>query len=40
MASAPDAVYDQDDAFFAPLAGFAQVRRPGPTVNIFERRRR
>ena len=39
-ATAPDAVYDQDDAFFAPLSGIEQVRRPGPTLNIYERKRR
>jgi hypothetical protein len=39
-ASAPNARYDQDDAFFAPFAGIDEVTRPGPTVNIFERKRR
>jgi 4-amino-4-deoxy-L-arabinose transferase-like glycosyltransferase len=39
-ATAPDAVYDQDDAFFAPVSGIEEVKRPGPTVNIFELKRR
>ena len=33
------AVYDQQDAFFVPFAGFDAVKRPGPDVHIFERRR-
>jgi len=36
---APGAVYDQDDAFFAPFGGIENARRPGPNVGIFERRR-
>jgi 4-amino-4-deoxy-L-arabinose transferase-like glycosyltransferase len=32
-------VYDRDDAFFVPLAGFAAVTRPGPTFVIYARRR-
>jgi hypothetical protein len=39
-ANAPGALYDQDDAFFAPFAGINEVVRPGPTMNIFERRAR
>ena len=39
-ANAPGALYDQDDAFFAPFAGIDEVTRPGPTMNIFERKRR
>jgi len=31
-------VYDWDDAFFVPLAGFAGVTRPGPNLTIFVRR--
>jgi hypothetical protein len=37
-ATAPHAIYDQDDAFFAPFAGIEDVVRPGPTVRIFERK--
>jgi dolichyl-phosphate-mannose-protein mannosyltransferase len=37
-ANAPHALYDQDDAFFAPFAGIEDVVRPGPTVRIFERK--
>ena len=33
------AVYDQQDAFYVPFAGFDAVRLPGPDVHIFERRR-
>ena len=32
------AVYDLQDAFFLPIAGFAEVERPGPTVKIYRRR--
>jgi 4-amino-4-deoxy-L-arabinose transferase-like glycosyltransferase len=32
------AVYDLQDAFFMPVAGFASVERPGPNVRIFRRR--
>jgi 4-amino-4-deoxy-L-arabinose transferase-like glycosyltransferase len=39
-ASASGAVYDQEDAFFAPFGGIENVTRPGPNVSIFERRRR
>ena len=36
----PDApgVYDQQDAFFLPFSGFAEVERPGPTITIYRRR--
>ncbi len=30
-------VYDQQDAFFVPLAGFAGVGRPGPNFSIYQR---
>jgi len=30
-------VYDMQDAFFLPIAGFRGVQRPGPTVWIFRR---
>lgn len=32
------ALYDQEDAFFAPFAGIDRVERPGPHVSIFVRR--
>ena len=35
---APSAVYDLQDAFFLPVAGFADVERPGPDVRIYRRR--
>jgi hypothetical protein len=31
-------VYDLQDAFFMPVAGFSSVERPGPTVQIYRRR--
>ena len=31
-------VYDRDDAFFVPLAGFGAVTRPGPNLMIYRRR--
>jgi 4-amino-4-deoxy-L-arabinose transferase-like glycosyltransferase len=31
------AVYDLEDAFFMPVAGFGSVERPGPTVRIYRR---
>jgi hypothetical protein len=31
-------VYDRDDAFFVPLAGFDGVSRPGPSLTIHLRR--
>jgi hypothetical protein len=33
----PALVYDKDDAFFVPLAGFHAVLRPGPNVEIYGR---
>ncbi len=30
-------VYDRDDAFFVPLAGFEAVTRPGPNLLVFRR---
>jgi hypothetical protein len=33
----PELVYDRDDAFFVPLAGFRAVTRPGPNVEIYGR---
>jgi hypothetical protein len=32
------AVYDLQDAFFMPVSGFHEVRRPGPTIRIYRRR--
>jgi 4-amino-4-deoxy-L-arabinose transferase-like glycosyltransferase len=37
-ARAGSAVYDLQDAFFMPVSGFFEVRRPGPTVRIYRRR--
>jgi hypothetical protein len=31
-------IYDRQDAFFLPIAGFTGVARPGPTVLIYRRR--
>jgi hypothetical protein len=31
-------VYDQQDAFYVPYAGFERVRRPGPNFKIYLRR--
>jgi hypothetical protein len=31
-----DLVYDQQDAFFVPLAGFAHVVRPGPNFSVYK----
>ena len=33
------AVYDQEDAFYAPFGGIENARRPGPNVGIYERRK-
>ncbi len=30
------AVYDAQDAYYAPLGGFAAVERPGPSVRIYQ----
>ncbi len=30
-------VYDQQDAFFVPVAGFAGIERPGPNFAVFRR---
>jgi hypothetical protein len=29
--------YDEQDAFFLPMASFGAVRRPGPTVRIYRK---
>jgi hypothetical protein len=31
-------VYDQQDAFCLPLAGFSGVGRPGPNLYVYRRR--
>jgi hypothetical protein len=31
-------VFDQQDAWFVPLAGFAGVSRPGPNLSVYSRR--
>jgi 4-amino-4-deoxy-L-arabinose transferase-like glycosyltransferase len=36
--AAAAAVYDLQDAFFLPLAGFRTVERPGPTIMVYRRR--
>ena len=35
---APGNVYDIQDAFYMPYGGFAGVRRPGPNLEIYQRR--
>jgi hypothetical protein len=37
MSPAPAPVFDQQDAFFAPLSGFDRFTRPGPAIEIYER---
>jgi hypothetical protein len=32
------AVYDLEDAFFMPVAGFSTIERPGPNIRIYRRR--
>lgn len=32
-----DHVFDRQDAFFVPFAGFTAVRRPGPNFSLFKR---
>lgn len=34
----PANIYDRQDEFFVPLAGFHQIERPGPNVRIYVRR--
>jgi hypothetical protein len=31
-------VYDQQDAFYLPIDGFARIARPGPNIRFYERR--
>jgi hypothetical protein len=38
IADSAGAVFDRQDAFFLPIAGFAGVERPGPNVRIYLRR--
>ena len=35
---APGNVFDQQDAFYLPLAGFHGIRRPGPNLYVYRRR--
>ena len=35
----PGNVYDIQDAFFLPYGGFKGIRRPGPNLEIYQRRR-
>ncbi len=32
-----DSVYDRQDAFFLPIAGFRSIIRPGPSIRIYRR---
>ena len=34
----PDNIYDRQDDFYLPLAGFKNIERPGPNLNIYIRR--
>ena len=34
-----DRTYDQQDAFYLPLEGLAGLRRPGPSFELYTRRR-
>jgi 4-amino-4-deoxy-L-arabinose transferase-like glycosyltransferase len=34
----PPPVYDEQDAFFAPLDGFGHLSRPGPAFEVFQHR--
>jgi hypothetical protein len=36
-ASPVRSVFDQQDAWFVPLSGFARFSRPGPAIRIYER---
>jgi hypothetical protein len=36
FAPSADLVYDQQDAFYVPLAGFDHVIRPGPNFSVFK----
>jgi dolichyl-phosphate-mannose-protein mannosyltransferase len=36
FSSSDDLVYDQQDAFYVPLAGFQQVVRPGPNFSVYK----
>jgi hypothetical protein len=34
-----DSIYDLQDAFFLPIAGFREVERPGPVIRIYRLKR-
>jgi 4-amino-4-deoxy-L-arabinose transferase-like glycosyltransferase len=34
----PENIYDRQDEFYVPLAGFHDIERPGPNVRVFVRR--
>jgi 4-amino-4-deoxy-L-arabinose transferase-like glycosyltransferase len=34
----PDNVYDKQDAFYLPYAGFRRIVRPGPNLHVWKRR--
>jgi hypothetical protein len=36
FSSSDDLVYDQQDAFYVPLAGFENVLRPGPNFTVYK----
>jgi hypothetical protein len=35
FSSSDDSIYDRQDAFFVPFAGFARIERPGPNFSLF-----
>jgi hypothetical protein len=37
LSLAEDHLYDQQDAFFVPFAGFRGVKRPGPNFVVYRR---
>ena len=37
FSTGPRRVYDRQDAFFVPFAGFSGVERPGPNFTLYRR---
>ena len=37
-AASREAIFDQQDAFYVPVVGFERFVRPGPAIEVFERR--
>jgi hypothetical protein len=37
-AADPRNVYDMQDEFYLPFAGFHQIKRPGPNLRVYVRR--